>query len=63
MELLLDTLKWSAAVGAGADGLLIEVHNDPKNALCDGPQSITPEDFARLMERLAPLAQCAGKEL
>ena len=52
-----------AAVAAGADGLLIEVHNDPKNALCDGPQSITPEDFARLMERLAPLAQCAGKEL
>ena len=52
-----------AAVAAGADGLLIEVHNDPKNALCDGPQSITPEEFARLMERLAPLAQCAGKEL
>lgn len=52
-----------AAVAAGADGLLIEVHNDPKNALCDGPQSITPEDFARLMERLAPLARCAGKEL
>lgn len=37
-----------AAVAAGADGLLIEVHNDPENALCDGPQSLTPEAFADL---------------
>ena len=36
-----------AAVAAGADGLLIEVHNDPKNALCDGAQSITPPAFPR----------------
>ena len=34
-----------AAVAAGADGLIIEVHNDPKNALCDGAQSLTPEQF------------------
>lgn len=35
----------AAAVACGADGLLIEVHNDPKNALCDGAQSLTPEEF------------------
>jgi len=34
-----------AAAAAGAHGLMIEVHNDPKNALCDGPQSLTPEQF------------------
>jgi 3-deoxy-7-phosphoheptulonate synthase len=37
-----------AAAAAGADGLIIEVHNDPAHALCDGPQSITPDDFANL---------------
>ena len=35
-----------ASAAAGADGLMIEVHNDPKNALCDGAQSLTPEQFA-----------------
>ncbi|MDD4565602.1 MAG: 3-deoxy-7-phosphoheptulonate synthase [Eubacteriales bacterium] len=39
-----------AAVAAGADGLLIEVHNDPANALCDGQQSLTPEEFADLAD-------------
>ena len=38
-----------AAVAAGADGLLIEVHNDPANALCDGPQSLTPEAFVEVV--------------
>ena len=37
-----------AAAAAGADGLMIEVHNDPAHALCDGPQSLTPEQFAEL---------------
>ena len=37
-----------AAAAAGADGLMIEVHNDPQHALCDGPQSITPEAFAKV---------------
>lgn len=41
-----------AAVAAGADGLIIEVHNRPEAALCDGAQSITPELFARLMKRI-----------
>ena len=39
-----------AAVAAGADGLMIEVHNDPKRALCDGAQSLTPEAFRDVME-------------
>ncbi len=38
-----------AAAACGADGLMIEVHNDPKKALCDGPQSLTPEQFADVM--------------
>ena len=39
-----------AAAAAGADGLMIEVHNDPQHAWCDGPQSITPEAFASLAQ-------------
>ncbi len=39
-----------AAAACGADGLMIEVHNDPKNALCDGAQSLTPEQFSDVME-------------
>jgi 3-deoxy-7-phosphoheptulonate synthase len=41
-----------AAVAAGADGVMIEVHNNPEAALCDGPQSITPFLFTRLMQKL-----------
>ena len=41
-----------AAVAAGADGLIIEVHNDPPHALCDGAQSITPEQFKSLSDKL-----------
>ena len=41
-----------AAAAAGADGLMIEVHNDPQHALCDGPQSITPEAFDALAENV-----------
>ena len=52
-----------AAIAAGADGLIIEVHNDPKNALCDGAQSITPDDFAALMPKLSQVAGCVGREL
>ena len=52
-----------AAVAAGADGLIIEVHNDPPHALCDGAQSITPEQFTGLMEKLRTLAPCVGREL
>lgn len=41
-----------AAAACGADGLMIEVHNDPKHALCDGPQSLTPEEFADVARRV-----------
>ena len=50
-----------AAVAAGADGLIVEVHNDPKNALCDGAQSITPAQFEDLMGKLRTLAPCVGR--
>ncbi len=52
-----------AAVAAGADGLLIEVHNDPQNAWCDGAQSITPEQFDGLIPKLGALAACVGREI
>ena len=52
-----------AAVAAGADGLMIEVHNDPENALCDGPQSMTPEGFDNLMKELKAEIQFFGKTM
>jgi 3-deoxy-7-phosphoheptulonate synthase len=52
-----------AAVAAGADGLLIEVHPDPVNALSDGLQSLTFSDFERLMGELRVLAQVMGRTL
>ena len=52
-----------AAVAAGADGLIIEVHNDPPHALSDGAQSITPAQFAALTERVRQVAPLFGKEL
>jgi 3-deoxy-7-phosphoheptulonate synthase len=44
-----------AAVAAGADGLIIEVHNSPADAMCDGQQSITPGAFDRLSAEIAKL--------
>ena len=52
-----------AAVACGADGLMIEVHNDPAHALSDGPQSLTFEKFGALMEQLSPYAKLAGRHL
>ena len=52
-----------AAVAAGADGLMIEVHNDPKNALCDGAQSLTPAQFTELMEDVKKRAAFEGKKM
>ena len=51
------------AIAAGADGLLIEVHNDPTHALCDGAQSITPAEFDALMGKLRTMAQCVGRSI
>ena len=53
----------AAAVAAGADGLMVEVHNDPARALCDGAQSLTPGQFAALMDKLRPLVSLMGKTL
>jgi 3-deoxy-7-phosphoheptulonate synthase len=50
-----------AAVAAGADGLLIEVHPNPKEALVDGLQSLSLSDFSRLMEELRTLAKSIGR--
>jgi 3-deoxy-7-phosphoheptulonate synthase len=44
-----------AAVAAGADGIIIEVHNNPETALCDGDQALTPAMFTNIMRRLRPL--------
>ncbi len=52
-----------AGLAAGADGLLIEVHHKPEEALSDGPQSLKPDKFARLMDELRPLAQVLGRTL
>ena len=52
-----------AAVAVGADGLIIEVHNDPEAALCDGAQSLKPKKFAGLMQELKGIAQIIGREL
>lgn len=52
-----------ASIAAGADGLLIEVHPNPKLALCDGAQSLTPANFKSLMAELAPLAQLTGRSI
>ena len=49
-----------AAAAAGADGLIVEVHNDPKHALCDGAQSLTPEDFALLTKSLKAILTATG---
>lgn len=50
-----------AAIAAGADGLMIEVHNNPEAALCDGPQSITPDTFDELMARISDTVKYFGK--
>ncbi|MCQ2442508.1 MAG: 3-deoxy-7-phosphoheptulonate synthase [Oscillospiraceae bacterium] len=50
-----------AAVAAGADGLIIEVHNDPKHALCDGQQSLTPMQFGQLMGKVQKVVDLMGK--
>ncbi|SNB47695.1 3-deoxy-7-phosphoheptulonate synthase [Geobacter sp. DSM 9736] len=52
-----------AAVAAGADGLIIEVHPDPERASSDGPQSLKPKKFASLMERLRKISQAMDRDL
>lgn len=52
-----------AAVAAGADGLLVEVHHDPDHALSDGAQSLFPEQFAELMEQLRVISTAVGRSI
>ncbi|MBN2441792.1 MAG: 3-deoxy-7-phosphoheptulonate synthase [Spirochaetales bacterium] len=52
-----------ASVAAGADGVVVEVHPDPDNALSDGPQSLYPEQFEKLMRDIQALAPVLGKEI
>src|SRR5260370_685543 len=52
-----------ASIAAGADGLLVEVHPDPRTALSDGPQQLKPERFAQLMAALAPVANAVGRSM
>ena len=52
-----------AAAAAGADGLIIEVHPDPDRALCDGPQSLLPEQFEALMDQLRIVVPAVGKRV
>ncbi len=50
-----------AAVAVGADGIIAEVHHDPDRALSDGPQSILPGEFARLLEEVRAIASVLGR--
>ncbi len=52
-----------ASLAAGCDGLMIEVHNNPEKALCDGPQSLKPEKFETLMKQLTIIADAVDKKL
>lgn len=52
-----------AAVAAGADGLMVEVHNNPECALCDGAQSLKPEKYSELVKKISQIATVVGKSL
>jgi 3-deoxy-7-phosphoheptulonate synthase len=52
-----------AAVAAGCDALMIEVHHDPENALSDGPQALLPEDFGILMKQVRAIAEVIGRKI
>jgi 3-deoxy-7-phosphoheptulonate synthase len=52
-----------AAAACGADGIIIEVHCDPRSALSDGQQSLFPDQFARLMAELKPFVEANGREI
>lgn len=62
-------LRWmvpamaKAAIAAGADGLIMEVHYQPENALCDGHQSLNPDEFSQMMIDLKKIAIAVGREL
>lgn len=51
------------AIATGSDGLIIEVHNNPCTALCDGSQSLSPENFEQLMKDIKPIAEAVGRKM
>ena len=53
----------AASIAAGADALIVEVHPDPAGALCDGKQSLSPQQFSAMMAQLRPLADVLGRRL
>ncbi len=52
-----------AAIAVGSDGLLIEVHNNPDKALCDGPQSLLPQQLSELMKELSVIAEAVNRKI
>ena len=52
-----------AAIAAGADALMVEVHNDPENALSDGPQALLPDQFAEMMRQVKLIAEVIGRKI
>jgi 3-deoxy-7-phosphoheptulonate synthase len=52
-----------AAAAAGADGVIVEVHNDPEHAICDGPQALATDAFPEYAEQLRRVAEVAGKQV
>jgi 3-deoxy-7-phosphoheptulonate synthase len=52
-----------AAIAAGADGLIVEVHMDPEKALSDGAQSLRPEKFAQLIKEMRRVAEAVDRDL
>ncbi|RMF06821.1 MAG: 3-deoxy-7-phosphoheptulonate synthase, partial [Candidatus Neomarinimicrobiota bacterium] len=52
-----------AGIGAGADGLIVDVHDRPEEALCDGPQALLPEEFSHLMEMARGVSAAMGKSI
>lgn len=52
-----------AAVAAGADGIMVEVHHDPENALSDGPQALLPDQFSDLMNQIKAIAEVIGRKI
>ncbi|MBN1587561.1 MAG: 3-deoxy-7-phosphoheptulonate synthase, partial [Candidatus Omnitrophica bacterium] len=52
-----------AAIAAGADGIIVEVHDKPEEAVCDGPQALLPKAFDQLMKELRGIAEVFGRTL
>ena len=52
-----------AAVAAGADGIMVEVHNDPEKALSDGPQALLPDQFEEMMMQVRMIANVIGRTM